>query len=255
MTLPQRQFEKCLTLPQREFQKLITLLPPPPSILKIGNSPLVSSSVHTIQYYTPPPPPRPQPQTSFITPSHWENTGKIVLKTSYNYCLDNNLLTWRNSGFKPLDSAMNQLLMVTHKIYMALEHGQDVIMVFLDISKAFDRVWHDGLVHKLKTLGISGHLLEWLTNYLKDRLQRVFINGYHPDWTKIPAGVPQGSILGPLLFLIYVNDITLDIHSDIYLYADDTIPSRQYRGYSSHKLRPWYPKLLGTTMGCFFQSH
>ena len=52
---------------------------------------------------------------------------------------------------KPLDSPMNQLLMVTHKIYMALEHGQDVIMVFLDISKAFDRVWHDGLVHDLKT--------------------------------------------------------------------------------------------------------
>ena len=142
------------------------------------------------------------------TPSHWENTRKN--------CLDNNLLTWRNSGFKPLDSAMNQLLMVTHKIYMALEHGQDVIMVFLDISKAFDRVWHDGLVHKLKIFGIAGNLLKWLTNYLKDRLQRVVINGANSDWIKILAGVPQGSILGPLLFLIYVNDITLDIHSDIY---------------------------------------
>ena len=90
-------------------------------------------------------------------------------------------------------------------------------------SKAFDRVWHDGLVHKLKILGIAGNLLKWLTNYLKDRLQRVVINGANSDWIKILAGVPQGSILGPLLFLIYVNDITLDIHSDIYLYADDTI--------------------------------
>ena len=148
---------------------------------------------------------------------------RIVFKTLYNYCLDNNLLTWRNSGFKPLDSAMNQLLMVTHKIYMALEHGQDVIMVFLDISKAFDRVWHDGLVHKLNFFGIAGNLLKWLTNYLKDRFQRVVINGANSDWIKILAGVPQGSILGPLLFLIYGNDITLDIHSDIYLYADDTI--------------------------------
>ena len=73
------------------------------------------------------------------------------------------------------------------------------------------------------TLGIAGNLLKWLTNYLKDRLQRVVINGANSVWTKIVAGVPQRYILGSLLFLIYVSDITLDINSDIYLYADDTI--------------------------------
>ena len=72
--------------------------------------------------------------------------------------------TWRNSGFKPLDSAMNQLIMVTHNIHQALENKQDVCMVYLDISKAFDRVWHIGLLHKLETFGeqtISAHLYFW----------------------------------------------------------------------------------------------
>jgi hypothetical protein len=84
---------------------------------------------------------------------------RIVYKVLYEFPSQKKFLTWRNSGFKPVDSAMNQLLLVTQKIYNALENGQDVNIAFLDISKAFDRVWHRGLVFKLKMIGIGGQLL------------------------------------------------------------------------------------------------
>ena len=154
------------------------------------------------------------------------NLGKIlerlVFKHLYKYCIDNNLLTWRNSGYKPLDSTVNQLILLCHRIYEALEKGQDICFVSLDASSAFNRVWHKGLIFKLKQLGISGKLLIWLEDYLSNRKQRVVIGGKKSEWTDIKAGVPQGSILGPLLFLIYVNDIINDIESEILLFADDT---------------------------------
>ena len=75
--------------------------------------------------------------------------------------------------------------------------------VFLDITKAFDKVWHEGLIYKLRQNGVKGNLLETLTIFLNDRKQRVVLNGQHSKWANIEAGVPQGSILGPLLFLIY----------------------------------------------------
>jgi hypothetical protein len=140
----------------------------------------------------------------------------------YRYFKTHNLLTWKNSGFKELDSAMNQLLFITDKIYKALEAGKEVCLVFLDVSKAFDRVWHAGLLHKIRCLGIEGNLFDWLCNYLKDRKVRAVINGQTPPWEHTNAGVPQGSILGPLLFLVFVNDITDNLESDIHLFADDT---------------------------------
>jgi hypothetical protein len=95
-------------------------------------------------------------------------------------------------------------------------------MVFLDVFKAFDRVWHAGLLHKLSCLGISGKLHDWLKSYLSERKIRVVINGQTSDYLDTNAGVPQGSILGPLLFLVFINDITDNIESDIHLFADDT---------------------------------
>ena len=95
--------------------------------------------------------------------------------------------------------------------------------MFCDVSKAFDRVWHRGLLFKLQKCGITGPLLAWITHYIKDRYQRVVINGQFSSWKLIQAGVPQGSILGPLLFLIYINDITHVVqHCHIRLFADDT---------------------------------
>ena len=145
-----------------------------------------------------------------------------VFMALYKYCIDHNLLTWRNSGYKYMDSTINQLVHICHRIYEALENGQDVCFVSLDASAAFDRVWHKGLLFKLKQIGISGILLKWIESYLTNRRQRVVIGGKKSDWSYISAGVPQGSILGPLLFLIYINDIIVDIDSEILLFADDT---------------------------------
>jgi hypothetical protein len=95
-------------------------------------------------------------------------------------------------------------------------------LVFLDISRAFDRVWHDGLLFKLSQIGIEGQALNIVKDFLKNREQRVVIDGQSYDWAPITAGVPQGSILGPLLFLIHINDITEVVTSDIIIFADDT---------------------------------
>ena len=95
-------------------------------------------------------------------------------------------------------------------------------MVFFDISKAFDRVWHPGLLHKLEQNGISGDLLLWMSDYLSDRTQCVVLNSVTSTKKDITAGVPQGSVLGPLLFLIYVNDISENLLSLTRLFADDS---------------------------------
>jgi hypothetical protein len=105
----------------------------------------------------------------------------------------------------------------------SLSNGVESQIIFLDISKAFDRVWHEGLTFKLKKCGISGNLLEWSKNYLSDREQRVQIRGQMSSWTKLKAGVPQGSVLGPLFFLIFINDLIPEIkNSVVRLFADDT---------------------------------
>jgi hypothetical protein len=100
--------------------------------------------------------------------------------------------------------------------------GKEVCMVFLDFTKEFDQVWHKSLLHKLQTLGLKDPLLSWFRSYLTDRKQRVVIDGQTLSWLNTEAGVPQGSVLGPLVFLIYINEIGVDIVSNCFLYTDDT---------------------------------
>ena len=147
---------------------------------------------------------------------------RIVFKYLFNHLQDNNLLSSLQSGFMPGDSTVNQLTYLYNTFCQALDAGKEVRAVFCDISKAFDRVWHSGLLHKLKAAGVTGEVLNWFKNYLTDRKQRVVLPNATSDWTVIRAGVPQGSILGPLLFLLYINDIVNDIGSNIRLFADDT---------------------------------
>ena len=94
--------------------------------------------------------------------------------------------------------------------------------MFLDISKAFDKLWHEGLLFKLKSYGIKSPLLSLIKLFLSNRFQRVVLNGQSSCWKEILADVPQGSILGPLLFLIFINDIPQGIQSNIFFFADDT---------------------------------
>ena len=96
------------------------------------------------------------------------------------------------------------------------------MLFFLDISKAFDKVWHEGLVFKLEIYGISGPLLALIVSYLSNQQQRVVLDGKTSVWSYISAGVPQGSVLGPLLFLVYINNLVDDISSDAKLFADNT---------------------------------
>ena len=147
---------------------------------------------------------------------------KAVHYHLYTYLNDHSLLTVKNSGFKQKDSTVNQLLSIVHKLYSGLDNKENACLVFLDISKAFDRVWHEGLLFKLKQLGISGTLLKWLESYLALRKQRVILDGCCSDGSYVEAGVPQGSILGPLLFLVYVNDLVTELECDPHLFADDT---------------------------------
>ena len=112
--------------------------------------------------------------------------------------------------------------MCTQGIYKAIDSGHDVCAIFLDVSKAFDKVWHEGLIFKLKQIGICDNLLLLLINYLDSRSQKVVLNGTSSSLCSTSAGVPQESILGPLFFLVYVNDIKHSIHCNIKLFADDT---------------------------------
>ena len=126
--------------------------------------------------------------------------------------------------FLPGDSCISQLLSITHEIYKSFDCNPsfDIRGTFLDISKAFDKVWHDGLIYKLKSYGVEKNLLNLIQNYLTNRQQRVLLNGRTSKLTNILAGVPQGSVLGPLLFLIYINDLPDGLKSICKIFADDT---------------------------------
>ena len=149
---------------------------------------------------------------------------KIIFKNLYSYLHTNNLITKNQSGFRQGDSTTNQLLYLLDEIHQAFDSTKslEVRTVFLDISKAFDKVWHDGLIFKLEQNGISGNLLKLLQNYLRNR-KRVVQNGSHSDYSSIESGVPQGSVLGPLSFLVYINDLERNIKSNVNFSADDTM--------------------------------
>ena len=149
-----------------------------------------------------------------------ENVHKHV----FNFFKDNSVITTLQPGFVPSKSTTNQLGVIykCNTFCKALDDGKEVRAVFCDVTKAFDRVWHKNLLFKLNSIGINGTLLQWFTDYLRDRKQRVVVPEDSSDWCFIKVGVPQGSILGPLLFLVFINDTEEEINSYIWLYADET---------------------------------
>ena len=152
--------------------------------------------------------------------------GKVLEKCIQKYLLQylkqNNIITPSQSGFRQGDSAIYQLLNIYDDFSSALDKRIPTQAIFFDISKAFDRVWHRGLIHKLDSVGIRGKILEWIKSYLSDRKQAVVVKGEASSFLPVSAGVPQGSVLGPLFFLIYINDINLNLESTTKLFADDT---------------------------------
>ena len=147
---------------------------------------------------------------------------RVVFKHVHNYLLSNSLIYKYQSGFLPGHSTVDHLIEEVHYTCLALENQKINCQVFCDISKAFDRVWHRGLIHKLEKYGIKGNLLAWFENYLYMRHQSVSINNTRPSSEFITAKVPQGSVLGPMLFLIYINDISEALSGIARLFADDT---------------------------------
>lgn len=134
----------------------------------------------------------------------------------------NNLLTDHPSGFIPKCSTSNRLLHICHKMYRGLDNVDEILSTFLDFSKAFDRVWHEWPLFKLRRMEINGHHLNWLSSHLYGRKQRMVICGGYSFCLELQAGVPQGSDLGPLLFFIHINDIVNNIENDVSGYVSKT---------------------------------
>ena len=146
---------------------------------------------------------------------------RVIYNSLFDHFQSNKLLSSSQLGFLPGDSCIAQLLSITYEIQTAFDNNPtvDVRGVFLDISKAFDKVWHIGLLFKA---WVEGQSLALLKDYLYSGKQRVVLNGQTSDWRKINSGVPQESVLGPLLFLIFINDLPDGIASLCKIFADDT---------------------------------
>ena len=136
-------------------------------------------------------------------------------------------------GFRPNHLCLTQLLQTIHYLAESLDKGLSSHVTFLNFSKAFDLVPHQRLLLKLNHVGIRGRYLKWVTAFLTGREQRVIIQGQSSSWAKVTSGVPQGTALGPLLFLIYINDLASAIqHSSIRLFADDCVLFKAIRSAS-----------------------
>ena len=145
----------------------------------------------------------------------------LIYNNLFELFIKNNLVWSNESGFKQGDACIYQLLSIAREIYQSFDNGFEVRGIFLNTSKAFNKVWHIGLIFKLKQNKVTIDLINILIDFLKERKWRVILNFQHSKWSNISAGVPQGSILGPVPFLIYINDLTGNLSLNPKLFADD----------------------------------
>ena len=153
----------------------------------------------------------------------------IILTNIVNHFDCYSVLTDRQHGFRSKHSTESQLIITTQDLAQSPNKKLQVDMIILDFSKAFDTVPHNRLLNKLDRYGIRNKTHTWISNFLKYRKQRVVIGGEHSTWTQVMSGVPQGTVLGPLLFLTYINDLPNNINSSIRLFADDCVLYREIK--------------------------
>ena len=148
---------------------------------------------------------------------------KIMYKRVYSFIENNEILYQLQFGFHAKHSTSHALINITEKIRSALDQNNVACGIFVDLQKAFDTVNHDILLDKLNYYGFRGIINTWFRSYLHERKQSVCINGFESEIKSIHHGVPQGSVLGPILFLLYINDLNKCINfSDTFHFADDT---------------------------------
>jgi len=146
----------------------------------------------------------------------------IIRDDTLSFLESSNKLNSYQHGFTRKRSCLTNLLESLEAWTHALDDGYGVDVIFLDYRKAFDSVPHKRLQEKLKLFGLNAKLVAWITEFLKNRRMRVRVHGSFSNWAEVFSGVPQGSVLGPLLFLLFVNDLPSVIRSHIRMFADDT---------------------------------
>lgn len=148
---------------------------------------------------------------------------RIIRKKLVKHLEENQLLCKCQHGFRKGRSCLTQLLKHIDEIHLNLLQGEDTDVIYLDFEKAFDKVDHEILLQKLQDYGIRGRLYKWIEEYLRARQQVVVVDGKQSYPADVKSGVPQGTVLGPMLFLIYINDIEKCIkESTVSSFADDT---------------------------------